>query len=114
MQMAKLRVKDEHWDTALENLRAVCGGLPEVSETLSYGNPAFKVGRKTFAVLDVYRGASCIWLACGPERRAELLGREGFFPAPYDRAGVAVCRTAEGVDWPAFAELVRETYAYAL
>ncbi len=112
--MARARERDEHWDAALTALRAVCGTLPGVTAALSVGNPACKVGRKTFAVLDTYRNVSCIWLACGPDRRDELLCQPDFFPAPYDRAGVAVCRVASTVDWPAFADLVRESYARAL
>jgi predicted DNA-binding protein (MmcQ/YjbR family) len=112
--MAKLRAKDEHWDGALLKLRAICDDLPGVTETVSFGNPAFKMGRKTFAVLDIYRNATCIWLACGQEQRAELLALPGFFAAPYDRAAAAVCRIAEGVDWSDFAALVRECYTKAL
>jgi len=112
--MARTREKDEHWDGALRELRAVCGGLPGVTETLSYGNPAFKAGRKTFAVLDIYRGGSCVWLLCGADRREALLSEPGFFPAPYDRTGVAVCRVAADIDWPNFTGLVRESYERAV
>jgi len=112
--MARQRERDEHWQTALAELRAICLALPGAAETFSFGNPAFKVGRKTFAVLDDYRGATCVWLACGPGRRADLLSEEGFFPSPYDRAGVALCRAAAGIDWPDFAKVVRESYERAL
>ena len=109
--MARTRERDEYWTPALVELRAICMALPDVVETISFGNPTFKAGRKTFAVLDAYKGSTCVWLACGAERRPALLDEEGFFPAPYDRAQAAVCRRAEGIDWPAFADLVRETYA---
>ena len=112
--MAKPRERDEHWQGALAELRAICGELPAFSETLSFGNPSFKVGRRTLAVLDAYRGATCIWLACGSDRRAELLLQPGYFAAPYDRTQVAVCRAAAGLDWPAFAPIVRESYDRAL
>ncbi len=108
--MARVRERDEHWAPALDELRAICGGLPGVVETVSFGNPTFKAGRKAFAVLDAYRGATCVWLACGAERRPALLEAEGFFPAPYDRAGAAVCRRVDTIDWAAFASLVREAY----
>ena len=112
--MTKPRQRDEHWDGALQELRAVCGELPGVTETLSYGNPAFKIGKKAFAVLDAYRGGSCVWLLCPTGRREELLAQPGFFPAPYDRAQVAVCRSAAGIDWPGFGALVRESYETCL
>jgi predicted DNA-binding protein (MmcQ/YjbR family) len=112
--MARSHKRDEHWDAALEALRAVCGALPEVTESLSFGNPAFKVGRKTFAVLDTYRNATCVWLLCGPDRREQLLSQPEFFPSPYDRTKVAVCRIASTINWPAFADLVRECYERAV
>ena len=112
--MARVREHDEHWAPALEELRAICTALPGVIETVSFGNPTFKAGRKTFAVLDAYQGATCVWLACGAERRPVLLAEEGFFAAPYDRNQAAVCRKAEGIVWPAFADLVREVYERAL
>jgi predicted DNA-binding protein (MmcQ/YjbR family) len=112
--MARVRVRDEHWDGALRELRAICCGLPGVTETLSYGNPTFKIGRTTFAVLDIYRSASCVWLLCRPDDREALLSKDGFFPAPYDRAGVAVCRVASGIDWPTFAKMLRLSYELAL
>ncbi len=112
--MARVRERDEHWAPALEALRAICLALPGVVETVSFGNPTFKAGRKTFAVLDAYQGSTCIWLACGAERRAALLKQDGFFPAPYDRAGTAVCRKAGGLDRSDFADLVREAYGRSI
>ncbi len=113
-RMARVRERDEDWAPALEALRAICLALPGVIETVSYGNPTFKAGRKTFAVLDAYQGSTCVWLACGAERRPALLEAEGFFAAPYDRNQTAVCRRAAGIAWPTFADLVREVYARAL
>jgi predicted DNA-binding protein (MmcQ/YjbR family) len=112
--MTRPQVRDADWDEALSRLRALCGELPGVAETTAWGNPTFKVGRKAFAVLDAYQGASCVWLLCGAERRAALLAEPGFFPAPYDRAGAAVCRRAATIDWAAFAPLLRESYERAL
>lgn len=112
--MARERQRDEHWDGALQALRAVCGELPGVTETLSYGNPAFKVGKKPFAILDAYRGGSCVWLLCEPARRDDLLAQDGFFAAPYDRAKAAVCRSAAGIDWPTFGPLLRDSYESCL
>jgi hypothetical protein len=112
--MARVRERDEHWAPALEALRAICSLLPGVIETVSFGNPTFKAGRKTFTVLDAYQGSTCVWLACGAERRAALLEQEGFFPSPYDRAGTAVCCSAGGIDWSDFAGLVREAYERAV
>ena len=112
--MARIRIKDHRWEQGLEQLRGICGGLPGVVETLTYGNPTFKVANKTFAVLDIYQGSTCVWLACGPAEREALLGQEGFFPAPYDRAKAAVCRSIEALDWSAFSERVKAAYERCL
>ena len=112
--MAKPRERDEHWDGALQQLRTICGELPGVTETLSYGNPTFKVGKKPFAVLDAYRNETCVWLLCDQDRREELLGKDGFFAAPYDRAKAAVCRSAADIDWPVFGHLLRDSYESCL
>ena len=106
----RTREHDGDWDAALVELRGVCLAMPGVTETLSYGNPAFKMGKTAFAVLDIYRGATCVWLLCGSPAREALLAREGFFEAPYDKAKAAVCGSVAGLDWADFAPVVRGAY----
>jgi predicted DNA-binding protein (MmcQ/YjbR family) len=64
--------------------------LPHVAETMQWGaNLVFWVGDKAiggkmFAVLNLDdEQKAVISFAAGPERYAELLEREGIFPAPY-------------------------------
>ena len=95
---------------ALERLRAACRDWPGVIETTSWGNPTFEANGKAFAVLDRYRGSYCIWVRCGRERRAALLGQQGYFPAPYDQRKEAVCRKLEKLDWRRFGKVLRESY----
>jgi predicted DNA-binding protein (MmcQ/YjbR family) len=64
--------------------------LPQVVETMQWGaNLVFWVGDKAiggkmFAVLNLDEDQKAVVsFAAGPERYAELLEAEGFFPAPY-------------------------------
>ena len=73
-----------------ESLRAFLLSLPDVCETMQWGdNLVFwvgdkKIGGKMFALcsLEPDHGA-VLSFAAGPERFAELVEVEGLFPAPY-------------------------------
>jgi predicted DNA-binding protein (MmcQ/YjbR family) len=108
--MAKAPAPGPEYEAALARLRALSADWPGVTETTSWGNPTFKAAGKSFAVLDRYKGDYCIWLRCDPARREDLLAREGYFPAPYDKNRTAVCRLLDGLDWDEFRHLVRDSY----
>jgi hypothetical protein len=95
---------------ALKSLRTACRSLSEdVEETESYGNPAFKCGKRIFAVLDRYDGADCLWLRVLFSRRGELLKTPGWFASPYDPMETALCCRTEAVDWRKVRALLRES-----
>lgn len=56
----------------LAGLRKVCLGLPETSEARSFGNPVWKVGKKTFAVLYDYGEGLKVSFWVGIERQGPL------------------------------------------
>ena len=74
----------------VEGLRAFLLGLPDVAETMQWGDNLVywvadkAIGGKMFALvsLDVDHGA-VLSFAAGPERFPELVEIEGVFPAPY-------------------------------
>jgi predicted DNA-binding protein (MmcQ/YjbR family) len=73
-----------------ERMRGFLLGLPHVVETVQWGdNLVFwvgdkAVGGKMFAVVDIEGGGhGVVSFAAGTERFAELVEREGLFPAPY-------------------------------
>jgi predicted DNA-binding protein (MmcQ/YjbR family) len=73
-----------------ESLRAFLLSLPDVVETMQWGdNLVFWVGDKTiggkmFALASLTPDhGGVLSFAAGPERFAELVEREGVFPAPY-------------------------------
>src|ERR1044071_5608653 len=73
----------------LEQVRALCLGLPETSERLSHGAPTFFVrGKKAFVmVLDNHHGDGrfALWCAAGEGVQAMLVEAdpERFFVPPY-------------------------------
>lgn len=97
-----------------EKLRGVCLALPEVGETVKWGNPTFVVGTKIFAVLDRYGGRPCIAFRAPSTRRATLLRDARFFAAPYDRQSEWLCMHADiRVSWRDIGVLLRESYRIA-
>jgi predicted DNA-binding protein (MmcQ/YjbR family) len=74
----------------VENLRAFLLTLPDVAETMQWGDNLVywvadkAIGGKMFALasLSADHGA-VLSFAAGPERFAELVERDGLFPAPY-------------------------------
>jgi predicted DNA-binding protein (MmcQ/YjbR family) len=97
----------------MQRLRAVCLALPHALEAASYGNPAFKVAKKAFVVVDHYQGGACVWTLCPAERRDEVLAQPGWFASPYDPRKKAVCARPDEADWAALESLIRESYALA-
>lgn len=98
---------------ALPKLRALCAGLSPCEEASSYGNPAFKRGKKPFAILDRYKGQSCLWLLVDPVLRDEQLKQEGWFPSPYDPRQLALCCPIDKVDWSVTGPLVASAHRLA-
>ena len=97
----------------LGRLRVAAAALPGAREALTFGNPAFRVGGKAFAVIDHYQGSDCLWLRVEPALRAELLARRGWFPSPYDPKKAAACCAVEAFDWRRLAPLLRASYRLA-
>lgn len=73
-----------------ERLRAFLLSLPDVAETMQWGDNLVywvgdkSIGGKMFAVASLTPDhGGVLSFAAGPERFAELVEREGIFPAPY-------------------------------
>jgi len=72
-----------------ERVRAYLLALPDVAETMQWGETLVywvgdkAIGGKMFAVISLGAPKSVMSFAAGPERFAELVEREGLFPAPY-------------------------------
>jgi predicted DNA-binding protein (MmcQ/YjbR family) len=67
----------------LEKMRLVCLDLPETNETKAWGHPNFRAGKKTFAVLETYKGILSIAMKVGQAKQRQLLKDERFYETPY-------------------------------
>jgi predicted DNA-binding protein (MmcQ/YjbR family) len=99
---------------AVARLKAASSSLAGVMETVTFGNPTFKVNDQSFAVVDRYNNLDCLWLRVEASDRASLLKRRGWFPSPYDPKHVALCCELEQFDWRRLSPLLRKSYDLVL
>jgi hypothetical protein len=98
----------------LPRLRALCLALPEVTEKLSHGEPAWFV-RKSFATYADHHHDDrlAFWCAAPPGAQEALVAAdpERFFRPPYvgGRGWLGV-RLDRDPDWAEIAEIVRDAY----
>ena len=104
-------------DLALERVRAICLGFPEVTERLSHGSPAWFVrGKKTLAMfLDDHHGDGILGLWCPafPGVQAEMVEAEPerFYRPPYvGPSGWLGIRLDRDVDWAEVASILTDSY----
>ena len=100
----------------LERLRKLCLALPEVTERLSHGEPAWFVrGKTTFVTYSNHHHDDRVacWCAAPPGAQEAHVGSdpERFFRPPYvgHRGWLGVYLDIR-VDWDEVAELVEEAY----
>ena len=102
---------------ALEKLRALCLALPEATERLSHGEPAWFVReKKTFVMYADHHHDERVafWCAAPLGAQEALAGAdpERFFVPPYVgyRGWLGVRLDVPGIDWGMIEELVRDAY----
>jgi hypothetical protein len=105
-------------EQTLERVRAVCLGLPEVSERLSHGAPTFFIrGKRSFAmVLTNHHGDGrfAIWCAApeGMQRSLVEAEPERFFVPPYVGVrGWLGVHLDRGTDWEEIAGILEDAFA---
>ena len=100
-------------------LRRIFLALPETSEKLSHGEPAFFVCKKMFAMLDDHHHGApdlSVWLKSDFATQAMLVESAPvrFFVPPYQgKAGWIAARLDANTDWDELAELVEEAWRRA-
>ena len=96
----------------LEKLRGLCLSMPDVSEVEAWGHPNFRVGKKTFAVFEVYRGRPCIAVKAEDGLQQLLIDEVRFFRTPYigNRGWISAWVDRE-VDWRLLKDLVKRSYS---
>jgi predicted DNA-binding protein (MmcQ/YjbR family) len=100
---------------SLEKVRALCLELSDVTETVSYGHPTWKVGKKTFAVFEQYKGDWCVAILAEPARQRRLVEADDrFYPTPYIGGQGWVSFKLQGrIPWGKLGTLLREAHLLA-
>ncbi|HEX2149012.1 MAG TPA: MmcQ/YjbR family DNA-binding protein [Actinomycetota bacterium] len=103
---------------SLERLRSICLSMPEATERLSHGEPAWFVrGKKTFATYADHHHDDrlAFWCAAPEGAQAEMVSAEPerFFVPPYvgGRGWLGV-RLDVSTDWDEITEIVRDAYRH--
>ena len=87
-------------ETALRKLRKLCLALPEVTETRTFGNPTFMAGKRTFVVLDKYKGDYAIAFKATPADQMVLTMDPRFYITPYSgKYGWTSLKLSDDMDW---------------
>lgn len=95
----------------LSSLRDICLALPKTHETVTFGNPTFQVGTKSFAVLETYKGQLSICVKVGKSMQPIFLEDPRFYRTPYvGQHGWVSLRVNGNPDWREVAELVQGSY----
>jgi predicted DNA-binding protein (MmcQ/YjbR family) len=104
-----------HEDDVLARLREICLKLPEAEETVTFGHPTFRRGKKTFAVLEEYRGELSIAFRVERTLQEIFLKDPRFFRTPYvGKHGWVSLRAAGRLRWSEVRELITESHRLAL
>lgn len=98
-------------EKAHAKLREICLALPEVTETVTYGHPTWLAGKKTFVVLDRYKGDYAIAFKATPADQSALTMDPRFYVTPYSgKHGWTSLRLGDDMDFDEVATLVLSAY----
>jgi len=103
-------------DPWLDGVRARALALPEAAETVTWGLPTFRAGRRPFAVYlsaDDDHGPAVVVRPDDDERAALEADDRFFVPAFFGaHGGLALDLAAAAVDWSEVAELLDASYRH--
>jgi predicted DNA-binding protein (MmcQ/YjbR family) len=95
----------------LNEMRRICLALPETAETMTWGQPHFRVRGKIFAGFGDHAGIENIGFKLEREHADAVIQDPRFYRAPYVGAHGWVSMRVEGVrDWNEVRALVLESY----
>jgi predicted DNA-binding protein (MmcQ/YjbR family) len=101
----------KRYEKALEQLRSICAGLPEMKEVEAWGHPTFRAGKKLFAAFGEGEEGLSIGLKVGHDRQEELLKDDRFFPTSYAaHQGWVSLRVDDRTNWQEVGSLLQEAY----
>ena len=97
--------------SVLDHMRAICLALPETKETLTWGEPHFRVGEKIFAGCGDEKGRPVIGFKLEMDHADAVIQDPRFWRAPYVGHKGWVSMDAGAVeDWDEVRALVHESY----
>jgi len=97
--------------SVLDNMREICLALPDTRETLTWGQPHFRVGEKIFAGCGDEKGRPVIGFKLEMDHADAIIQDARFSRAPYVGHKGWVSMDASGVhDWNEVRPLVLESY----
>lgn len=97
--------------SVLDNMREICLALPDTKETLTWGQPHFRVGEKIFAGCGDEKGRPVIGFKLEMDHADAIIQDARFSRAPYVGHKSWVSMDASGVrDWNEVRPLVLESY----
>lgn len=94
----------------LTTLRLICLGLPETSESSSWGHPNFRAGTKIFTTFEFVDGRPSIAFHVGASNAPTLMGQSLFFLTPYGRGNWVSLWADTVLDWTLVENFVRKSY----
>jgi len=99
--------------SVLDHMREICLALPDTKETLTWGEPHFRVGDKIFAGCGDENGRTVIGFKLEMDHADAVIQDPRFWRAPYvgHKGWVSMDASAlDDVDWDEVKALVRESY----
>ena len=109
--MVHERLDERPWEHLLAPLREICLDLPEAHETVNFGSPWFRAGKKVFAIFGAGDDGPAVSFRAVPFQREALLAKGRCFPMPYmHQHGWLSLRLEDPVDWGEVEELLLDSY----
>ena len=98
-------------ESVLKRIRKICLSLPDTKETLTWGEPHFRVGEKIFVGYGNERGSSVVTFKLAMDRAAAVIADPNFRPAPYVGHKGWVSMDATSItDWDKVRGFILESY----
>ena len=108
MPMPRIKKKTK---IAHDWVREICLTLPDTVETLTWGQPHFRVADKIFAGLGVDDGVFTLGFKLSKAHASSIISDPRFWPAKYvGRHGWVSMEANSIVDWDDIRELIHESY----
>ena len=102
-------MKSSH--AVLSRLRKICLALPDTKETLTWGEPHFRVGEKIFCGYGNEKGIKTIGFKLERDHADMIVADSRFWPAPYvGRHGWVSMDASRIDDWKRVRALILESY----